>query len=73
MPTSLGVVWSLRIIMEDVLESANHEDGSIPHSVIPDQGQVNRDDMVVSGDGEETESNGQANEGDLPCDKEVRE
>ncbi len=54
--------------MKDILESANHEDRSVPHLDIPDQGHVNREDMIVSGDGEEAE-----NEGDLPCGREVRE
>ncbi len=53
---------------------SNHEDRSVPHLGIPDQGHVNREVMVVSGDGEEAENKGKdKNEGDLPCGREVRE
>ncbi len=59
--------------MKDALESANHEDESMPHLVIPDQGHVNQVDMLVSDDGEEAENKGQENEGDLLCGREVRQ
>ncbi len=45
----------------------------MPHLVIPNQGHVNRVDMLVSDDDKEAENKGQENAGDLPYGREVRE